>query len=190
MNGLMMDFPLTITHLFGRAERYHRDKTVLTVTKKGSDVVTYGEWAERTRRLGSVLDHLGLSADARVGTFSWNTGRHLELYFAVPCSGRVLHTLNIRLFPEQLTYIVNHAADEAIFVDRSLVPLLAPLLTTFGTVRHLVVMDDGGDADLQLGTPTVAVHDYEELLAEAGAVAWPQLEESRAASMCYTSGTT
>ena len=190
MNGLMMDFPLTIAHIFGRAERYHRDKTVLTVTKKGTETVTYGEWAERTRRLGTVLDRLGLSPDARVGTFAWNTARHLELYFAVPCSGRVLHTLNIRLFPEQITYIVNHAADEAIFVDRSLLGLLAPLLPTFTTVRHLVVMDDGGDADLQLGSGGPALHDYEDLLAAEGPASWPTVDENRAASMCYTSGTT
>ena len=82
-------------------------------------------------RLGGVLDDLGISADGRVGTFAWNTARHLELYFAAPCTGRVLHTLNIRLFPEQLTYIVNHADDEVIFVDRSLLALLAPLLPTF-----------------------------------------------------------
>ena len=86
---------------------------------------------QRTRRLGGVLDTLGISADGRVATFAWNTARHLELYFAAPCTGRVLHTLNIRLFPEQLTYIVNHAEDEVIFVDRSLLGLLAPLLQTF-----------------------------------------------------------
>ena len=78
-----------------------------------------------------MLDALGISADGRVATFAWNTSRHLELYFAAPCTGRVLHTLNLRLFPEQLTYIVNHADDEVIFVDRSLFALLAPLLPTF-----------------------------------------------------------
>jgi fatty-acyl-CoA synthase len=101
-------------------------------------------------------------------TFAWNTARHLELYFAAPCTGRVLHTLNIRLFPEQLTYIVNHAEDEVVFVDRSLVALLWPLLDTFETVRHVVVMDDGG---ARSPTPTAArfeLHDYEELLARLG----------------------
>ncbi len=193
MQGLMMDFPLTMTHLFERAERYHRSKTIVTNSKKGLERSTYGEWADRTRRLATVLDTLGLSADARVGTFAWNSARHLELYFAIPCSGRVCHTLNIRLFPEQLTYIVNHAADEAIFVDRSLIPLLAPLIETFTTVKHLIVMDDGGDADLQLapGPNTPQVHDYEELVAAAEPLrTWPELAENRAASMCYTSGTT
>jgi fatty-acyl-CoA synthase len=189
MQGLMMDFPLSVAHLFERAERYHRAKTILTVTKDGTERITYGEWTERTRKLGAALDDLGLSPDARVGTFAWNTARHLELYFAVPCTGRVLHTLNIRLFPEQLTYIVSHAADEAIFVDRSLLPLLAPLLETFTTVKHLIVMDDGGDADANVGAG-LQVHDYETLLSRARPVRWPQLDENTAASMCYTSGTT
>ena len=131
MDGLMMDVPLSLTHLFGRAERYHHRKSIITNTRNGLVRTTYGEWADRTRRLATVFDQLGLAPDARVGTFGWNTANHLSLYFAAPCSGRVCHTLNIRLFPEQITYIVNHAADEAIFVDRSLIPLLAPLVGTF-----------------------------------------------------------
>ena len=120
MQGLMQDYPLTIPHLFGRAEQLFSDKEVVTATATGIERTTYGDWAERTRRLGGVLDDLGISGDGRVGDLRWNTARHLELYFAAPCTGRVLHTLNIRLFPEQLTYIVNHAEDEVIFVDRSL----------------------------------------------------------------------
>ena len=143
----MQDVPLTITHLFDRAEQYFGHKGVTTATATGRQRVTYAEWADRTRRLGGVLDTLGISADGRVATFAWNTARHLELYFAAPCTGRVLHTLNIRLFPEQLTYIVNHADDEVIFVDRSLLGLLAPLLPTFERLRHLVVMDDGKGDD-------------------------------------------
>jgi fatty-acyl-CoA synthase len=192
MDGLMMDVPLSLTHLFGRAERYHHRKSIITNTRNGLVHTTYGEWAERTRRLATVFDQLGLSADARVGTFGWNTANHLSLYFAAPCSGRVCHTLNIRLFPEQITYIVNHAGDEAIFVDRSLVPLLAPLVSTFTTVKHLVVMDDGGDATFEpSGAGYPAVHDLDTLLAGAEPLAqWPVLDERRAASMCYTSGTT
>jgi fatty-acyl-CoA synthase len=136
-----------------------------------------------------VLDDLALSDDARVATFGWNTARHLELYFAAPCTGRVLHTLNIRLFPEQLTYIVNHAEDEVIFVDRSLCSLLFPLLPTFKTVKHLVVMDDGkGEVPQDAGG--LPVTDYEELLAAAEPVEFEVDDEWRAASMCYTSGTT
>src|SRR5215831_12927446 len=189
MQGLMMDFPLTLPHLFGRAEQLHPEKEIVTATATGIERTTYGAWAERTRRLGGVLDDLGISEDGRVATFAWNTARHLELYFAAPCSGRVLHTLNIRLFPEQVTYIVNHAEDEVIFVDRSLVGVLWPLLDTFKTVRHIVVADDGkGDSPSEAGTADL--HDYESLLASATAVEWPKLDEQQAASMCYTSGTT
>ncbi len=139
----MQDVPLAIPHIFERAEKYHPHKGIVTATGDGLQRITYGEWAARTRKLGGVLDNLGISADGRVATFAWNTARHLELYFAAPCTGRVLHTLNIRLFPEQLTYIVNHADDEVIFVDRSLLGLLAPLLPTFENLKHLVLMDDG-----------------------------------------------
>jgi fatty-acyl-CoA synthase len=189
MRGLMQDFPLTLPHLFGRAERLHPDKTVVTATPSGAQRTSYGAWAERTRRLGGVLDALGVSADGRVGTFAWNTSRHLELYFAVPCTGRVLHTLNIRLSPEQLAYVVNHARDEVIFVDRSLARLLFPLVGELPTVRHLVVIDDG-PGHLPLLDAGPAVHDYETLLADAEPVAFAVDDERSAASMCYTSGTT
>jgi fatty-acyl-CoA synthase len=189
MHGLMQPFPLTLPHLFERAERLFADKQVVTVTGTGRERVTYGEWAERTRRLGSVLDALGVTDAGRVATFGWNTARHLELYFAAPCTGRVLHTLNIRLSAEQLVYIVNHAADEVIFVDRSLTPLLFPLVERFRTVKHIVVMDDGkGETPLLDGGPML--HDYERLLADAAAVDFAVDDEWRAASMCYTSGTT
>ena len=116
MQGLMQDHPLTLPHIFQRAELLFRDKEVVTALPTGRERITYGDWAERTRRLGGVLDTLGISADGRVATFSWNTSRHLELYFAAPCSGRVLHTLNLRLFPEQVTYIVraNHRVTRAL----------------------------------------------------------------------------
>jgi fatty-acyl-CoA synthase len=189
VRGLMQDFPLTLPHLFERAERLFADKEVVTVTATGRDRVTYGAWAERARRLGGVLEALGVSAEGRVATFAWNTARHLELYFAVPCTGRVLHTLNIRLTPEQLVYIVNHAGDEVIFVDRSLARVLLPLATQFDTVKHVVVMDDGtGDVPPIEGGSEV--HDYEALLAAAAPADFTVDDEGRAASMCYTSGTT
>jgi acyl-CoA synthetase (AMP-forming)/AMP-acid ligase II len=189
VDGLMQDFPLTLPHLFDRAERLFADKEVVTVTATGQERTTYGAWAERARRLGGALDALGVSDDGRVATFAWNTARHLELYFAAPCTGRVVHTLNIRLFPEQLVYIANHADDEVIFVDRSLARLLFPLVGQFTTVKHMVVMDDG-TGDLPPIDTGVAVHDYETLLAAAEPVAYVVDDESRAASMCYTSGTT
>jgi fatty-acyl-CoA synthase len=190
MQGLMQDYPLTLPHIFHRVERLFGDKGIVTALSTGKERVSYREWAERTRRLGGVLDTLGVSADGRVATFSWNTSRHLELYFAAPCTGRVLHTLNLRLFPEQITYIVNHAADEVIFVDRTVAGLLWPLLGTFETVRHIVVMADGGDFDVSDPGPGKEVHDYEELLAAASPVDFAIADENLAASMCYTSGTT
>jgi fatty-acyl-CoA synthase len=186
MQGLMQDVPLVVPHLFQRAERLFPEKHVVTSLPGGKETVTYGEWAERTRRLGGVLDALGITDTGRAATFMWNNARHLEAYFAIPCTGRVLHTLNIRLFPDQLTYIVNHAEDEVIFIDRSLGALLQPLLPKFETVKHIVVVDDGkGD-----GIDDPRVLDYEELLAEAKPVDFRVDDENRAAAMAYTSGTT
>ena len=186
MQGLMQDYPLTLTHIFDRAERLFSDKAIVTATATGVERTSYGPWAERTRRLGGVLDDLGVSPGGRVATFGWNTARHLELYYAAPCTGRVLHTLNIRLFADQLTYIVNHAEDEVVFVDRSLLALLWPLVSSFETVRHFVVMDDGkGDVP-----DDARIRDYEELLASATPAEFRVEDENAAAVMCYTSGTT
>src|SRR4051794_13719408 len=188
MQGLMSSYQLTLPHLFGRAERLFADKELATVTRRGIERTTYGEWAERTRRLAGALDALGISADGRVATFAWNTVNHLELYFAAPCSGRVLHTLNIRLFPEQITYVANHAEDEVIFVDRSLLPLLWPLVDELETVKHVVVMDDGGDEDIP---DDDRIRHHDELLDSAEPSADFGIEdENQAAAMCYTSGTT
>jgi acyl-CoA synthetase (AMP-forming)/AMP-acid ligase II len=145
MHGLMQDFPLTTVHLFERAERLFPKKEVVTSLPDGRHRYTYGDFAERTRRVGGMLDVLGISDSGRVATFGWNSYRHLELYFGIPNTGRVLHTLNIRLFADQLAYIVRHAEDEAIFVDRSLLALLWPLIERdeFTKVWHFVVMDDG-----------------------------------------------
>jgi acyl-CoA synthetase (AMP-forming)/AMP-acid ligase II len=189
MLGLMQDRPLSLTHVFHRAEQYFGHKTIVTASASGETSTTVAEWAARVRRLATVLDTLEIAADGRVGTFCWNTGRHLELYLAAPCTGRVLHTLNIRLFPEQLVYIANHAEDEVVFVDRSLLPLFWPLVDQLETVRHVVVIDDGADAEVPSDP---RVHDYEELLAAATPFTgrFPVLDENTAAAMCYTSGTT
>ena len=186
MQGLMSSFPLTLPHVFHRAERLFGDKRIVTAGPSGRERTTYTAWAERTRRLAGAFDELGLADDARVATFAWNTARHLELYFAAPCSGRVLHTLNIRLFPDQLRYIVDHAEDEVIFADRSLMKLLAPHLDGMRSVRHIVVMDDG-TGELPADDRIV---DYEELLARAAPAEFADGDEQRAAAMCYTSGTT
>ena len=187
MLGLMQDRPLALPHVFHRAEQYFGHKKIVTAEASGETVTTIAEWAVRVRRLATMLDTLGVSADGRVGTFCWNTGRHLELYLAAPCTGRVLHTLNIRLFPEQLVYIANHAEDEVVFVDRSLIPLLAPLADKLDTVRSYIVIDDGADVAIPEGW-----HDYEELLAAAAPYEGQFVidDENTAAAMCYTSGTT
>jgi fatty-acyl-CoA synthase len=188
VKGLMSPYQLTLPHLFDRAETLFASKEIATATRSGIERTTYGEWAQRTRRLAGALDALGVSADGRVGTFAWNTARHLELYFAAPCSGRVLHTLNIRLFPEDITYIADHAEDEVVFTDRSLLKLLWPLVDGFKTVRHVVVMDDGDDCEIP-DDPRIV--DYEELIADASPVEEFRIEdENQAAAMCYTSGTT
>jgi fatty-acyl-CoA synthase len=187
MRGLMQDTPLTVDAIFRHVEQHYGDGTIVTNNPGGITRATYAEWAQRTRKLGGVLDTLGISGDGRVGTFGWNSQRHLELYLAAPCTGRVLHTLNVRLFPEQLTYIANHAEDEVIFVDRSVLAILWPLIDTMTTVRHVVIMDDGADTEIP-DDPRVL--DYETLLAEAEPVDFHVTDEGLAASMCYTSGTT
>jgi fatty-acyl-CoA synthase len=187
MQGLMQNYPLTLPPIFDRAEKIYADKVIVTATATGRERTTYGEWADRTRRLGTALDRLGVSPDGRVGTFAWNTARHLSLYWAVPCTGRVLHTLNIRLFPDQLTYIVNHAGDEVVFVDRSLAPLFFPLLPTFETVRQVVIMDDGADCEIP-DDPRVLW--WDDVMADAAPARFSVTDENQAAAMCYTSGTT
>ena len=189
MKGLMQPTQLSINHIFERAEKYHRDKVVSTATPTGIERINYGDWSQRTRQLGTVLDNLKISKHGRVATFAWNTSRHLELYFAAPCTGRVLHTLNIRLFPEQLTYIVNHAEDEVIFLDTSLYPLIQPLLSTFKPVKHLVFMNDGR-GEVPTSIPGFEVHEYESLLKGVDQHPFVVVDENTAASMCYTSGTT
>lgn len=189
MKGLMQPTQLSINHIFERAEKYHRDKVVSTAIPTGIERINYGDWSARTRQLGTVLDNLKISKHGRVATFAWNTSRHLELYFAAPCTGRVLHTLNIRLFPEQLTYIVNHAEDEVIFMDTSLYPLIQPLLSTFKPVKHLVFMNDGR-GEVPTSIPGFEVHEYESLLKGVDQHPFVVVDENTAASMCYTSGTT
>jgi fatty-acyl-CoA synthase len=183
----MQDCPLTIDMIFRHVDEHFGDGTVVTNGPGGAARITYAEWARRTRHLGGALDTLGISPHGRVATFAWNSSRHLELYFAVPCTRRVLHTLNVRLFPEQLAYIANHAEDEVVFVDRSLLGQLWPLVDAMKTVKHVVVMDDGHGQEIPSDRRIV---DYEELLAAANPASFHVGDENMAASMCYTSGTT
>src|SRR5437868_5607264 len=148
MRGTMMDFPLTLQHLFERGTRLFPEREIVTGGPSGAFRYTYGELGQRVHRLASALQEMGLRPGERVGTFAWNHYRHLEMYFAVPMLGSVLHTLNIRLFHDQLTYIVNHAADRFIVVDRSLLGTVQTLLPTLKTVEKLIVIDDGGDCEV------------------------------------------
>jgi fatty-acyl-CoA synthase len=186
LEGLMQhDYPLTLRHLLERMRGPNASASVVTFTGDGTERATHGEVAERVDRLCRALAGLGVREGDRVATFGWNTQRHLEVYMAAPCMGAVLHTLNIRLFADQLTYVVNHARDKVILVDASLVPALAKLAPSFETVEHYIVM---GDGDLDAPPNSLS---YEELLAgqEAG-FDYPELDDRAAAGLCYTSGTT
>jgi len=187
MRGLMMDYPLTLTHFLERANDLFPKKEIITRIPTGLHRYTYADLHERARRLANALRTLGVKPGERVATFAWNSFRHLELYLTVPSSGAVLHTLNIRLFPEQVVFIVNHAEDAVIFIDDSLLSALEPLAPQFKSVRAYVVMGDGPLPQTTLRN----VHRYEDLLAAASPqYDFPELDENTAAGMCYTSGTT
>jgi fatty-acyl-CoA synthase len=189
MHGLMQDFPLTTNWIFARAEQYYGDKDIVTRTTKGIERGTVSDVVAEARRIAGYLDSVGISAGGRVGTFGWNTARHLALYFAIPGTGRIMHTLNIRYFAEQLIYTVDHAQDEAIFVDRSLLPLFGQYLPRLDVVKHVVVMDDGADAELP-GDPRVVR--YADVVGGADPIDFADrvTDERQAAAICYTTGTT
>ncbi|MGH3498066.1 MAG: long-chain fatty acid--CoA ligase [Nocardioidaceae bacterium] len=193
MRSTMQDVPLTVSRIREYGTTAHGDAEVVTATVDGVRRRTYREVGERTARLANALRALGVDGDQRVATFMWNNAEHLEAYLAVPSMGAVLHTLNIRLFPEQLTYIANHAEDTVVIVDASLLPVFANLLPTFDSVQHVLVAgpeSDKADLDL-LGESGRHVALYEDVLAAAdSAPDWPELDERSAAAMCYTSGTT
>ncbi|HET9070626.1 MAG TPA: long-chain fatty acid--CoA ligase [Acidimicrobiales bacterium] len=192
MRSTMQDTQLTIPMIFRHGARVHRDSKVLAFDGAGCSEATFAEVAERVERLAAALRRLGVGEGDPVGTFLWNNQEHLEAYFAVPALGAVLHTLNLRLFPQQLAHIVNEAGDKVVLVNSTVLPLLARVAPELRTVEHFVLVDDGAPIDdtlrEQLGA---SVHGYEELLAaEPSGVAWPDLDERAAAAMCYTSGTT
>ena len=188
LQGLMQDdFPLTLHHIRRRMRTCSPQAQVVTLVEPGLVArASFAEVSERVDRLARALGRLGVGRGDRVGTFAWNSQRHFELYFAIPCTGAVLHTLNIRLFADQLSYIVNHAEDKVIFVDDSLVGVLEGLAPSLQTVQHYVVMGDGDSGTL----PNVLR--YEELLEQAGPgeFDYPEVDEREAAALCYTSGTT
>jgi fatty-acyl-CoA synthase len=196
LEGLMQDdFPLTLQHARRRMRDVHPGAQVATITDAGVVRASFGQVSERVDRLARALKRLGIEPGDRVGTFAWNNQRHFELYMAVPCIGAVLHTLNVRLFAEQVVYIVNHASDRVVFVDDSLVPVLEKLAPELPAVEHYVLMGDPAHPGDPGSLPNVLR--YEELLAEAASEGvgsdpfeYPEIEERQAASLCYTSGTT
>ena len=187
MQGLMMDYPLTITSILERARRMFPNKEIVTKAGPGLERFTYAQMVERAGRLANALAKLGVKSGDRVATFAWNNARHLELYFAVPCMGAVLHPLNLRLPPDQLAYILCHAEDNIVFVDPTLLPLLEKMAPLLGCAKVFVVMGDKVPPDTKLSP----IYAYEELLRDASPdFPWPRLDENDAAAMCYTSGTT
>jgi acyl-CoA synthetase (AMP-forming)/AMP-acid ligase II len=186
LEGLMQhDHPLTLQLVLERARGMNGDAEVVTLTDDGTTRATYAEVGERVDRLCRGLQELGVGEGDRVATFAWNSQRHLEAYLAAPCMGAVLHTLNIRLFPEQLVYVVNHAQDKVILVDGSLVDALAQHVEQFETVEHYVVM---GEGDLSKLPNAIS---YEELLErQEPGFDYPEIDDRAAAGLCYTSGTT
>jgi fatty-acyl-CoA synthase len=188
VEGLMQDYELSLQHVLWRIERLHQHKEVVTKRDEGVHRTTYGELVPRINRLAGALKRLGVKPGDRVATLAWNNSRHLELYYAVPCMGAVLHTLNLRLFPQHLEFIINDAQDRVLFVDQSLLPLLKPLLGKVPSLETIVLIADGPAAAPD-GFPPML--DYEALLAaENDSYPWPKLSERMAAAMCYTSGTT
>ena len=186
MNGTMMDYPLTLTHILERSAKIYPAREIASRVPDGSmHRYAYLDFYRRVHRLAHAIQSLEVEAGDRIGTLCWNSSRHLELYFAVPCAGCVLHTLNLRLAPEQLAYIINHAEDRIIFVDASLLPILEPIRSQLKSVRRIVVLND-------VSTDPGDALDYETMLAAApnGPYPWPRLDENTAAAMCYTSATT
>src|ERR1700716_2831118 len=179
MQGLMQDYPLTVQHLLWRCQRLFRRKEIVSRREEGLHRYTYLDLVERANLLAGSLRRLGIREGDRVGTLAWNNYRHLELYYAVPCMGAVLHTLNLRLFPDQLAFVIEDAQDSVIFVDRSLIPILMRVADRIPSVKTIVVMSDGGALPEH---PLGEVLDYETLVqAEPSDFPWPQLDERSAA---------
>ena len=183
----MQDVQLTISSLLRHGETVFADSRVRTFDGDTVREATYAQVARRAARLAGALAALGVEQGDRVGTFLWNTQEHLEAYLAVPSMGAVLHTLNLRLFPEQLAYVIDHGQDKVVIVDATVLPLLAAVADSIPTVECFVLVGEG-DAS---GLGDRPVHRYEDLLASAPETfAWPELDERAPMAMCYTSGTT
>ncbi|HCU89952.1 MAG TPA: long-chain fatty acid--CoA ligase [Gammaproteobacteria bacterium] len=189
MEGLMMEFPLLVKTIMSHAERNHPQQEIVSVTADNPlHRYTFEECFSRVRKLANVFDKIGAGGDARIATLAWNDYRHMELYFSVSCSGRVCHTINPRLYTEQLIYIINHAVDEFIFTDIMFVELLEEIVVHCPQIKGCVIMSDAKHMpETTLPNPMC----YETLLQdESDEHEWPELDENTAAVLCYTSGTT
>ena len=189
MHGLMMDAPLLISSIAEHAEKFHGDREIVSVTTDNPrHRYTIRESVSRAKKLGNALEKFGLHRGDRVATLAWNDYRHLEVYYAVSGAGYVCHTVNPRLFPEQLVFIINHAEDRFVFTDLMFVPLLEKLLPQIPNVEGFVIMtDEAHMPDTSLPNAVC----YETLLAaESSDYEWPQFDERTASALCYTSGTT
>jgi fatty-acyl-CoA synthase len=189
MRGLMMDRPLLIASLIDYAAGYHGDTEIVSsLVEGGTHRYTYADAAERAKRLAQALGRLGVEEGDRVATLAWNGHRHLELYFGISGIGAVCHTVNPRLFHEQILYILNHAEDRLLFLDLTFLPLVEALAAGLPHLRHIVVMTDVAHMP-RSSLPGLLC--YEDLLqAEDGRLDWPSFDENTASSLCYTSGTT
>ena len=188
MKGLMMDYPLTLRHILDRAETFFPEREVVSREADGSLArTTYRSVADRSRRLAAALGELGIERGERVATLGWNHARHLEAYFGVPLSGAVLHTVNPRLHPGDIAYVMAAAEDRALLIDESLLPVIDGL-SPDARPEHVIVWGSGGAE----GSPSAGVIDHEQLIAAADVANYtaPRLEENDAASMCFTSATT
>jgi acyl-CoA synthetase (AMP-forming)/AMP-acid ligase II len=190
LQGLMQDQPLLISNLIAFAELHHGDAEIVSRRVEG-DIhrYTYADAAARSRRVANALDRLGLAFSDRVGTLAWNGYRHFELYFGVSGSGRVVHTINPRLVPEQVAWIVNHAEDQVLCFDMTFLPIIKAVWSKCPTVKHWIALCDA--AALPADSGIAGLQSYEAWIgAESDAYAWPEFDERSAAALCYTSGTT
>jgi fatty-acyl-CoA synthase len=189
MLGQMMTLPLTISSLIEHADRYHGDTEIVSVeTTGGLARKTWGDIAAGSRQLASALGKFGLQPSDRCATLAWNNFRHLEIYFGTAGAGYVCHTINPRLFPEQLIYIINHAEDQVLFFDRTFLPLVAKLKPELPTIRAYILL---GPKDEEAASALPGLMFYDEFKATGDAdYQWPELDELTASSLCYTSGTT
>ena len=189
MYSTMQDFPLTIAAIMRHGCGVHGARTVSTATSTGYRHSSYHDVGQRAAQLANALRGIGITGDQRVATFMWNNAEHLTTYLAVPSMGAVLHTLNIRLFSEQVAYIANDAEDQVVLVDMSLAELLGPMLPAMDTVHTVIAVGEGDLAPLQDSGKTVLRY-AETIDGQPTEFDWPNIDENSAAAMCYTSGTT